>query len=169
MALSPTLVSSASAMEDDSPFLSMADFFSLISLTLIYAMLILAPQAPVPEDAITVLSGRISADGQQSSVDAKFAFVSLEAEGDAYHLVYRWPKQRLYSDIRVSGSIADVHIASVWLDSELVTGPTPERVVFYLREDETRPEAHRLFNLLQQSTKRGHAVSAVYLHPDEHQ
>jgi hypothetical protein len=46
-----------------------------------------------PEDAITVLSGRISAEGQQSSVDAKFAFVSLEAEGDGYDLVYRWPAQ----------------------------------------------------------------------------
>jgi hypothetical protein len=152
--------------EDDSPFLSMADFFSLISLTLIYAMLVLAPSAPVPKDAVTILTGRMPSEGQQIAVDPGFAYVSIEADGDGYHVEYRWPTNSLYSDVRISGAIEDVRVARVWLTSALLVGPRPDRVVFYMRDDEIRPEAHRLFNLLQQSTKRGYPVSAAYLHND---
>lgn len=155
-----------STSEDDSPFLSMADFFSLISLTLLYAMLVLGPQSPVPRDAISVLTGRAPAEGQQVAVDPGFAYVSVENEGDAYRLQYRWPAKSIYYEVQVSGAIEDVQVAKVWLESSLLTGPSPDRVVFYIRDDETRSDAHRLFNLLQQSAKRLYPVSAVYTHAE---
>jgi hypothetical protein len=149
--------------EDDSPFLSMADFFSLISLSLIYAMIVLAPQSLVPEDAINVVSARATTAGQQSAVNSRFAYFSLYAETDDLRVSFRWPTLQLREDITISGSYRDLDTAVAWLERVLATNPSPDRLVFYMREDENRAEAHRLFNRLVHAGKQQYPVSIVFL------
>jgi hypothetical protein len=149
--------------DDDSPFLSIADFFSLISLALIYSMIVFAPQSPVPEDAVSVLAGRVTNAPQNSSLDPRFAAVTIEPTSDGYAIEYSWPAEQILLDAKVSGVSEDVRVAIDWLNTVLATSPSPDRIIFMMDAEENRPEAHRLFNKLAQAAKAKYPVSTVFL------
>lgn len=155
-----------SASDDDSPFLSMADFFSLLSLTLIYAVMKLAPQSLPSENPAEVRFGRSADDSGEMVANSKYAYVSLLSRGDAYGIEFQLPTHSIYAAISVSGAESDVAVATDWLSNLLVSSPHPERVVLNMPRSENRPEAHRLFNMLTQAAKERHEwVSTIFSEP----
>jgi hypothetical protein len=160
------LPSMSAAEDDDSPFLSMADFFSLISLSLIYSMLVLAPQTPLPQDAINVINGRLTTSEQDRAVNPHFAYIGLESRADAFRLRLVWNEWRLNEETEVSGTLSDIQNASEWIHQHLASHAAPERVIFHMRDDELPSEGHRLFNRLAQSARQRYTVSTVFIRPE---
>jgi hypothetical protein len=136
---------------DDSPFLSMADFFSLISLSLIYAMIVLAPQSPAPEDSKKVSIGRVTKEKTQPTAAPNFAYVYVQSNGDSLFIQFRWGAREIRRETTVSGSTNDLAAAERWLKGVLSEIPAPDRIVFYMRGDDTRAETHRMLNHLEQT------------------
>ena len=147
--------------EDDSPFVSIADFFSLISLTLIYSMLVLSPQASEPTDAIQVMSGRFSARDQEQAVDPRYVFVGVRAHGQSHELQIRWAAQQVFEDLVVLNSPNDIQTAAGNIEMALLAKPTPERVILLMQIDPPLDEDHAFFNRLVKAVARRYAVSIV--------
>lgn len=68
---------------DDSPYLSLADFFSLLSLTLIFIAVAVPSRAPLPRDASPVLVGRNTINNQEVAADPRFAYIYTYGKDEA--------------------------------------------------------------------------------------
>jgi hypothetical protein len=152
--------------EDDSPFLSMADFFSLISLTVIYIIIAFSPQSPLTQNSIDLMTAVASATGPASEIDNRVAYVSVLSF--APQLALRVvPAGRGQMQERLIAPRSPTNEQVEWLRTTLSTGTAAERVVFYMGADDESGEAHRLFHQLLKDTKKRFPVSLVLLERDQ--
>jgi hypothetical protein len=143
----------------------MADFFSLISLTVIYIIIAFSPQSPLTRDSIDVVSAVASATGPASEIDTRIAYVSILPSDP--QLVLRVATGTGSIKDRVVRSGSDARAAAEWLRNILSAEPSLERVVFYLGAEDESGHAHRLFHKLLKDTKQRFDVSLVLLDADE--
>jgi hypothetical protein len=152
--------------EDDSPFLSMADFFSLISLTVIYIIIAFSPQSPLTQNSFDVMTALASATGPASEIDNRVAYVSVLSFAPQLALrVVPAGRGQVRERLIAPRSPTDEHLE--WLRTTLSSGTPPEKVVFYMGADDESGDAHRLFHELLKDTKRRFAVSLVFLEQDQ--
>jgi hypothetical protein len=164
---SPKVLLSPRSGDDDSPFLSMADFFSLLSLTLIYISIAFAPAGELPEDAIPVLLGRKAEPGQTAAANAAYAYIELRSQEDGAALFVR-PRGKTQPEIlTISLEDPQIELASAWIDRELMRGSKPERVVATVSLRERNADLHRVFNRLVGSIRQDVPVSIVMLSEQE--
>lgn len=147
--------------EDDSPFLSMADFFSLISMMLIYISIAVAAASPLPEDAIPVLLGRVADPKQAIAANPTYAYVTIESyqDGIGVHVTTRGKTTSQFLALPLETT--DFGPAASWIEGQLLSAELPDRVIMRIRATEPRAEAHRIFNALVASTQLTFAVSIV--------
>lgn len=149
------------ASDDDSPFLSMADFFSLISLTLVYISIVFAPASPLPEDAIPVLLGRVAEPGQAVAANLTYAYVTVQSYQDGVQILAT-PRGRAASNPLVLPiETTELGAASSWIEGQLLAAEIPDRVIMRIRAGEQRAEVHRIFNALVGSIRQRFPVSIV--------
>lgn len=152
--------------EDDSPFLSMADFFSLISLTVIYVIIAFSPQSPLTKNSVDLVTAMASATGPASEIDNRVAYVSVLSF--APQLALRVvPAGRGHLQERLIARRSPLSEQVEWLRATLSTGIAAERVVFYMGADDESGDAHRLFHELLKDTKKRFPVSLVFLEQDQ--
>jgi hypothetical protein len=156
----------ASLSEDDSPFLSIADFFSLVSLTVIYLVITFSPQTPATESAIEAVTGTASGTGPASAVNTKLAYVAVLGGGG---LVVRviLPGSDAAEDKQFDASEKGGAEAQAWVLSKLGSQPDIERVMLYMNSGESRGELHKAFNELTHEVHKHFKVSIVYLDSPE--
>lgn len=149
--------------QDDSPYLSIADFFSLLSLTLIFATVVLAPSPSVPENFVSVISGRVSTGGQGTRADPNAAYLSLvRMYGDQAELRMIRPGERVPEVLDLSFADANSLAISRWIESELY-GEMPGRIVFYVYGTDTaRDSAMVVFGLVRE-LQRKYSIGIVVL------
>lgn len=150
------------AADDDSPFLSMADFFSLISLTLIYISVVFAPASPLPEDAIPVVLGRVAEPGQAVAANSTYAYVTLQSFRDGVQiLVAPRGKTTTARPLTLAMETTELGPASSWIEGELLSAEIPERVIMRIQAGEQKSDVHRLFNALVADIRQRFPVSIV--------
>jgi len=146
--------------ESDSAFVSAADFFSLISLSLIYVVIVVAGPAMPGTNAVTWVNTAQQASGAASGENLTFVVLVPDPEGVRFR-VYR-EKTNLSTERLVHltpGGQADV---KEWLATILKNEPEQERVVFHLGTGEQPPEAHKLFNELLESTQEKYPTTQAF-------
>lgn len=156
-----------SSAEDDSPFLSIADFFSLVSLTVIYLIITFSPQAPVPESAIEAISGTASGTGPASATDAQTAYVAVLGQGDGLVVRVIVPGASTAEERQFALSDEGIGGANNWALSRLMSAPATERVMFYMNTSEKHSEVHKAFIHLVNTARARFKVSMIFLDSDE--
>lgn len=152
--------------EDDSPFLSMADFFSLISLTVIYIIIAFSPQSSLSQNAIDVTTAVASAAGPASEINNRVAYVSILSS--ASKVVLRVvPAGQGSIQERLVAANSPTSEAVEWLQATLSVGPKAEKVLFFMGAEDRSGAAHLLFHELLRDTKRRFDVSLVFLESGE--
>lgn len=152
---------------DDSPFLSIADFFSLISLAVIYIVISFAPQSPFSNTGIESVTATAVPTGLTSTLDPRFAYVSVlgASEGVLVRIIparNQAPKQRNFG-LDVTGE----NNARQWVLQTLRDSARPKRVLIYMRSDESRDGVHKLFDELLGTADVKYPVTAVFLRSGE--
>lgn len=121
----------------------MTDFFSLLSLVLIFLAITIPARAPMPQDAVPVLVGRTAIQNQEVAVDPRFAYLFVESTAD-----------HLRIDI-LKGSRPLGHSLSIGLNEEQLEGSarlilewleeatSPSRVIYILPPDKGDPRVQR--------------------------
>lgn len=136
--------------DDDSAFLSMADFFSLLSLTFIY--LAIAFGSPhVGKQSMAVVAAVPSPKNETLAPDPTAAFVSImPANGGVLVRVippfnganaeqtFQLPFQSTSNEVGAT-SIAD------WVASQIELAPKTRQIVILVAPNESRPEALAAF------------------------
>jgi hypothetical protein len=154
-------------MGDDSPFLSIADFFSLIALTVIYIVIVFSPQSQISQTAVEAITGTATNVGPASPLQNKIAYVGLLPDGARVLIRVIHPEAGPVEERGISLSEEGYNSALAWLAMTLREGPAPTRVLFYLDGGESRAEANRLFLALVNATHRQFPVSIVFLDAGE--
>lgn len=154
-------LSGRSAPDDDSPFLSMADFFSLISLTLIYISIVFAPASPLPEDAIPVLLGRVADSGQAIAANSTYAYLTVQSYQDGVQILVAPRGKTTPRALTLSLEATDLGPASSWIEEQLISAEIPDRVIMRIRAGEQKGDVHRIFNALVSSVRHRFPVSIV--------
>lgn len=149
------------ASDDDSPFLSMADFFSLISLTLIYISIVFAPASPLPEDAIPVLLGRVAEPGQAVAANSTYAYVTVQSYQDGVQILAAPRGRTMARLLTLPMETTELGPASSWIEGQLLSAEVPDRVIMRIRAGEQKGDVHRLFNALVGSVRQRFPVSIV--------
>ena len=149
--------------EDDSPYLSIADFFSLLSLTLIFATIVLVPSPSVPENIVSVISGRVSTTGQGMRADPKVAYLSLVRmyESQAELRLVR-PGERVPEVLDVSLADARTSAIAKWIEAELF-GEVPQRMVLYVYGSDTARDSALTVLGLVRELQRKYPIGIVVL------
>jgi hypothetical protein len=153
--------------EDDSPFLSIADFFSLISLAVIYIVISFAPQSPFSNTGIESVTATAVPTGLTSTLDPHLAYISVlgTSQGALIRIIpaqNQSPNQRAFS-LGGTGEQA----AKLWVLQTLAGSAHPKRVLIYLHSDETRDDVHKLFDDLLGAADIKYRVTAVFLQSGE--
>lgn len=150
--------------EDDSPYLSMADFFSLLSLTLIFATVVLTPAPSTPEKSVQVTAGRLSKIPLDGNMDLKTVYVALRpTQDDEAELRVARAGMRTAQSIQISTVKPDYANIEKWLKSEMEVGSPPSSVVFYYDGDRTQRNAYVLLLDLVRDLQGGYNVSVAFL------
>lgn len=152
--------------DDDSPFLSMADFFSLISLTLIYIVIVFAPQSPAVESSVDAIRAVAQGTGPASPIDTEIAYMAIFSEQDNFLLRYMHASATAQEELFPISAGGQTK-GKDWLLAQLQTGEPPKRIVFYIRSNEPNAEVHKVFNQLTQAMTDRFAVSTVFLSQDD--
>jgi hypothetical protein len=148
--------------EDDSPYLSMADFFALISLTLIYVAMSLASPGQKSNSEIAVLSGAFSGSGPGSAVDPRTAYISVVSE-DAQvvvRLIRMGPS--VNTEIRIPADRPNAQTTLSWLEEHMAKGQKPTKAILYLELKAASPSAHKVMNELTSALKKKIDVAVVF-------
>lgn len=154
--------------EDDSPFLSMADFFSLISLTVIYIVIAFSPQSPLSRQSVQIVSGVATASGPAADIDNRITYVSVLPNEQGVLLRVVSAGHGSIRERVVDSSEFAVVAAEQWLLERLNTEPVPEEVVFYFGAKDRTGAAHRLFHeLVETAARHDLVVSMVFLETGE--
>jgi hypothetical protein len=162
----PILPASGIQSEDDSPFLSIADFFSLISLTLIYLVITFSPSAPAVDSAIEAVTGTATGTGPASAADTRIAYVAVLSGEDGSLLVRLIPPGASAPDEKQFDlSDTGTDAASHWILSRLARNPEIDRVMFYMNVDDKQIRVHKAFvQLVNRSRKQvTFSVSMIFL------
>jgi hypothetical protein len=156
------LLKESSGAEDDSPYLSMADFFSLVSMTLIYVAMTLSFSGQKSESEIAVLTGAFSGTGPGSAVDPNTAYISVFTEGAQTVVRLVLPATSLTTETRFSPNVSNTDAAMAWLLDQLGKEFAPGKAVLYLDLTAAAPNAHKLMNELASTLQRTMEVAVVY-------
>jgi hypothetical protein len=148
--------------EDDSPYLSMADFFALISLTLIYVAMSLTFSGQRSNSEISVLSGVFSGSGPGSAVDARAAYISVvSAEPQVVVRLIRMAPS-VNTEIRIPADQPNAQVAMSWLEAQLMKDQRPSRAILYLELKTASPSAHKVMNELTSALQKKIEVAVVF-------
>lgn len=153
--------------EDDSPFLSIADFFSLISLAVIYIVISFAPQSPFSNAGIESVTATAVPSGMTSTLDPRFAYVAVlgTTQGVLVRIVPPQNQTRVQRNFPLSGT--GEQEASRWALQILSRSAKPMRVLIYMHSDETRGDVHKLFDEMLAAANSRYSVTAVFLQAGE--
>ena len=130
---------------DDSPFLSAADFFSLISLTVIFTLVALAAQQSDGAKEAHAASVGLGGSGPAVAIDDRTAYVAFIGGEDGL-LVRVIPGHSQATQERLIAYNEDVDKTVQWIKQKLLDGIPPTEAVVYMDRKEQHGEAHRLFN-----------------------
>lgn len=157
----------AGSAEDDSPFLSIADFFSLISLAVIYIVISFAPQSPFSNTGIESVTTTAVPTGFTSTLDPQLAYVSVlgTSQGVLVRIIPAQNEAPMQREFSLAGT--GEHDAKQWALQKLAGSAKPKRVLVYMRSDESRDDVHHLFDDLLGTADLKYPVTAVFLQPGE--
>lgn len=130
--------------ENESAFLSMADFFSLLSLTFIF----LAFAFGSPSAGNQSMESLLAVDAQQTdqnTPDPTASYVALLKQGDSVLVRIVPPLNAASIERLVTMPLADPRETAKWVSEQIGQGPQPTEVILRLPRDETRAEVHSLF------------------------
>ncbi|MBL8527688.1 MAG: hypothetical protein JNL68_08400 [Burkholderiales bacterium] len=147
--------------EDDSSFVSMADFLSLISLSFIYMAIVFGTPMAARDSVEAVQSERVKA-GPGIPREASKAYVAFLTNNSGVLLVrvvppYGAPTQERMVLLLEGDSLSTVE----WVANILTTGPAPEEVILFLPADEGRKEVHSLFVEISRRLERTYRVRHI--------
>lgn len=153
--------------EDDSPFLSIADFFSLISLAVIYIVISFAPQSPFANAGIESVTTTAVPSGMTSTLDPRFAYVSVldSSQGVLVRIIpaqNQSPKQRNFPLTE-----AGEHSALQWTLRTLRAPVQPKRVFVYIHVDEPTGEVHKVFDDILSAAGATYPVKPIFFQSGE--
>lgn len=152
--------------EDDSPFLSMADFFSLISMTVIYIVIAFSPQSPLASESVNVVTGVAAAFGPASQIDNDVAYVSVLSAAPNVLVRVMPPGNGSLTELVVTADPQGTAHAVAETQALLSSHVAPKRVIFYMGVADESGRAHLLLHELLKATKQKMEVSLVLLDED---
>jgi hypothetical protein len=147
--------------EDDSPYLSMADFFSLISLTLIYVAMTLTFSGQKLNSEIAVLTGAFSGSGPASVVDARAAYITVVPEDRDVIVRLIRVSPSVNAEMRMEAGKVSVQTAVSWLKGHMKGVPEADKAVLYI-DLRAAPSAHKLVNELTSALRKEIEVAVVF-------
>jgi hypothetical protein len=151
------------AAEDDSPFLSMADFFSLISLTVIYIVIAFSPQSPFANESVDVVRGVASALGPASQIDNDIAYVSILSVAPNIVVRVMPAGNGDLTEFVATPDSQSIASAIAWTQEILASKLLPKRVIFYMGVADKSGRAHYLLYELLRTTEQKTETSLVLL------
>ena len=160
--LLPELVEDPSG--DDSPFISAADFFSILSLTLIYTLTFFNQPIPKSFSEVPVVSATITGTGMSAPAKSDVGYLSLISTESGIIVRIVPAQETTITEMEVLLTEDGVLQAEELVRLHLLTGVMPTKVVMYMDETEERATAHKLFHkLLKQVRQRCDKVSIAML------
>jgi hypothetical protein len=152
--------------DDDSPFLSIADFFSLISLSLIYLIVTFSPSAPPSESAIETITGVASGAGPASAVPVRIAYVAVSSSQERLLVRVIQPGAAAPDERQFELSDVGTRAASYWILNELLGNSDVERVAFYMDVNERVNQVHKSFLQMVAAAHAEFTVSMLFIDAD---
>lgn len=152
--------------EDDSPFLSIADFFSLISLSLIYLIVTFSPAAPVNDSAVEAITGAASGTGPASATPTRIAYVVLVPSSTGLLVRVIQPGADTPAEHEFKLTDAGTLAASGWIVAQLLPNPDIERVMFSMNANDHQDHVYKSFWQLVSLARAHFKVNVLFMDED---
>lgn len=148
--------------DDDSPFLSMADFFSLISLTFIYIAVVFGTPIAA-SDSLEIVQAAEAKPGTAVPRDPNKAYVALWPSDSANGILIRVVPSHgaTIQEKSIAFPASDSDNVADWVTKTLDTGTPTDEVMLFLPRSEVRQEALSLFVELSRRLPRTYRVRPV--------
>ena len=151
--------------DDDASLLSMADFFSLLSLALIYMAVVFgSPSGPrsIVEGSVEVVRASVVGVGPAASVVEGMAYVSILPVKGAAAVRVLAPGSSI-SEKNVALDTIDTTRVSEWVVEQLAKGAQIQKVTIYMAGEDPRPEVNLRFMSVLRGVQKKYPVVRVIL------